>query len=100
MLDSLNMSAMSDRAAHRLLLWQHWLCLMFGVVIVLASIGCSRSDRVEVAGRVKRKSDGLPLVGAKVTFRDPATGKSAIGYTDTNGKYTLGTEKVGEGISP
>jgi hypothetical protein len=74
--------------------------LSLQATIVLAMVGCGRSDRIEVTGRVMRKADSTPLVGAKVAFRDPKTGRTAIGYTDASGKYTLGTEHVGEGIPP
>jgi carboxypeptidase family protein len=72
--------------------------LAIAAIAAVATGGCSGSDRVEVTGRVTRKADGTPLVGAKVAFRSEATGKAAIGYTDSNGKYTLGTERPGEGI--
>ena len=40
------------------------------------------------------------MVGAKVTFRSPGTGKTAIGYTSADGYYELGAAKPGEGLLP
>ena len=65
--------------------------------VLLGLAGCSVAERIDITGRVTR-NNGSPLVGAKVTFRSPETGRSAIGYTDANGKYTLGTTTPGEGI--
>jgi hypothetical protein len=70
---------------------------MWTVLIVIT--GCARSDRIGITGRVTRK-DGSPVVGAKVTFRSPRTGSTAMGFTDENGRYNLGTATVGEGIPP
>jgi hypothetical protein len=70
--------------------------LILGLVAVF---GCNGSEKIGVNGRVTRK-DGSPLVGAKVTFRSPRTGTTAIGYTDAGGHYKLGTATVGEGIPP
>jgi hypothetical protein len=46
------------------------------------------------------RKDGSPLVGARITFRSPESGKSAMGFTDSDGRYTLGTERPGEGVLP
>ena len=68
--------------------------------LVLISLqGCSGSERIGISGRVTRK-DGMPLVGAKITFRSPRTGTTAIGYTDNRGHYNLGTSTMGEGVPP
>jgi hypothetical protein len=72
---------------------------MLFVAALSSAIGCGRSGRTEVAGRVTR-NDGSPLVGARITFRNPTTGKSAMGFTDHDGRYQLGTEKAGEGVLP
>jgi len=61
--------------------------------------GCERSDKLDVEGRVTRR-DGTPLVGAKVTLRSADTGVTAFGYTDQDGRYSLGTSQMGEGIPP
>ena len=62
--------------------------------------GCGGStDRVDITGRVTR-ADGSPLVGAKVSFASNQTGKSALGFTDRDGRYELGTARLGEGIPP
>jgi Carboxypeptidase regulatory-like domain len=73
------------------------LVLMLSAVLALS--GCGNSGRVGVTGQVKRK-DGSPLVGARVTFRSPGTGKTASGFTDENGNYVLGTSTPGEGLLP
>ncbi len=69
------------------------------LAVLLSMVGCGGSGRTEVNGRVMRK-DGSPLVGARVTFRSPSTGKSAMGYSDKVGHYELGTATPGEGILP
>jgi Carboxypeptidase regulatory-like domain len=67
--------------------------------VLIAVTGCAGSDRIRITGRVTRK-DGSPVVGAKVTFRSPRTGSTAMGFTDEDGRYNLGTATVGEGIPP
>ena len=67
--------------------------------VLVAVIGCGSADRIGITGRVTRK-DGTPLVGAKVTFRSPRTGRTAIGFTDEDGRYELGTAMAGEGVPP
>jgi hypothetical protein len=69
------------------------------IAALVMSVGCSQSDKIEIGGRVTRK-DGSPLVGAKVTFRAPGSGRTATGVTDADGRYVLGTSKPGEGIPP
>jgi hypothetical protein len=75
--------------------------LVCGIVLFafLTIVGCGGSDRIGITGRVTRK-DGTPLVGAKITFRSPRTGTTAIGFTDNDGRYELGTATMGEGIPP
>jgi hypothetical protein len=74
--------------------------LVAGVTVVATCAGgCTKSDRIGVSGKVTR-DDGSPLVSAKVTFRSPGTGKTAIGYTDDHGHYELGTSRPGEGVLP
>lgn len=51
----------------------------------------------EVTGKVTR-SDGSPLVGARVIARVDATGKSANGLTDSGGQYALTVEESGTSI--
>jgi hypothetical protein len=69
------------------------------LIAVLATVGCQSSDRVIVSGRITRR-DGSPVVGSRVTFRSPSTGKWASGVTDGDGRYELGTTREGEGIPP
>jgi len=66
---------------------------------LLPLIGCGNSDRTQISGHVTHK-DGSPLVGARVAFRSPETGQSAMGFTDANGRYMLGTSPAGEGVLP
>jgi hypothetical protein len=66
---------------------------------VLCLTGCGGADRGGVVGTIA-KSDGSPLVGARVTARSDATGKWATGITDETGRYELGSEQPGDGIPP
>ena len=75
------------------------LCLFAVALTGVAASGCSKSDRIGVQGRVTRK-DGTPLVAAKIAVRSPESGKSAIGFTDSDGRYQLGTAAVGDGLLP
>ena len=61
--------------------------------------GCSKSERIGVHGRVTR-NDGTPVVGAQVIFRSAGTGRTATGFTDADGHYSLGTGQAGEGVLP
>lgn len=74
--------------------------LKFVVVLALMvqCVGCG-TDKATVTGSVTR-ADGSPLADARVVFRSPATGASARGVTDSEGRYTLGTLEKGDGIPP
>jgi len=67
-----------------------------GCGVLLVVLGCG-SDRAEVSGRVTR-ADGSPLVGARVIARSDATGKSANGVTNGDGRYVLSTVEPGDGV--
>jgi hypothetical protein len=70
------------------------------LLITLALLGgCQNSDRAYVSGTIKG-ADGKPIIGATVVARSGATGKSASGTTDDQGRYELGVEKSGDGIPP
>lgn len=69
------------------------------VILMASASGCNSDGRIGVGGRVTR-DDGSPVVGARVIFRDPKTGHTASGITDQEGRYELGSGKVGEGILP
>jgi hypothetical protein len=69
------------------------------IATLLPCLGCGDSDRTAVVGRVTRR-DGSPVVGARIAFRSPATGQTAIGFTDDDGRYTLGTSRAAEGVLP
>ena len=86
------LNSMNHRDRRR---WVHGAVLL----VLVAVIGCGSSDRIGITGRVTR-TDGTPLVGAKVTFRSPRTGRTAIGFTDEGGRYDLGTATAGEGVPP
>ncbi|MCA9238131.1 MAG: carboxypeptidase regulatory-like domain-containing protein [Planctomycetales bacterium] len=68
-----------------------------GLLFVLA--GCGPTDHAEVAGRVTR-TDGSPLVGARVTARPIGEGKTVYGTTDNEGNYTLSTGDPTAGVQP
>jgi hypothetical protein len=72
-----------------------------GALLLSLLIGCSGSSPTEkVSGVVTL--DGTPVEAAAVTFvpDDPATGKSAAGITDKDGKFTLTTFVGGDGALP
>jgi hypothetical protein len=64
-----------------------------------AVVGCGGGDRSAVVGQLLRQ-DGSPLAGARVTARSDKTGKWASGYSDAEGRFSLGTVQVGDGIPP
>jgi hypothetical protein len=79
--------------------WSCWLTSLIVASVVVAG-GCGpSSDKLNIEGRVTQR-DGTPLVGAKVTFRSGESGVSAFGYTDQDGRYSLGTTQMGEGVPP
>jgi len=61
----------------------------------LIVVGCGKN--VKVSGKVSF-SDGTPLDVGKVCFSDGTI--MAYGKIDTNGTYTMGMTKDGEGIPP
>lgn len=63
------------------------------------AVGCGGQGRTTVTGRVTR-TDGSPVVGARVVARCPDKGISARGRTDANGEYELGGLKQGDGVEP
>ncbi len=68
-----------------------WRLLLIGLLpaLVLASIGCGRSDLPEL-GRVQGTVtlDGKPLAGVIVTFQ-PDSGRPAVANADSEGRYDL-----------
>lgn len=70
-------------------------CVTFGTL--LFALGCGGGDRAEVSGKVTR-ANGSPLVGARVIARSDATGKSANGITDNDGRYVLSMVDPGDGV--
>ena len=65
----------------------------------VAAVGCAKSDKSTVAGRITLK-DGTPVAGVRVMFRSNKTGKSARGLTDADGNYELTSLTPGDGIVP
>jgi hypothetical protein len=63
---------------------------------MLFATGCG-GDVAHVSGRVSR-ADDAPLAGARVVARSDATGKSAEGLTDVDGRYALSTAELAEGM--
>jgi hypothetical protein len=66
--------------------------------LIIFSTGCS-AERATVNGTLLR-SDGTPLVGARVVARSNETGKSSYAQTDEQGRFELGGEEQGDGIPP
>jgi hypothetical protein len=74
------------------------ICLVLIFLLGLIA-GCGGADRASVSGTLQR-SDGTPLVGARVIARSSETGKYAYGQTNGDGHFELGVEEEGDGISP
>jgi hypothetical protein len=66
---------------------------------LIGNQGCGSSDRASVTGKLLR-SDGSPLVGARIIATSAETGKSAYGTTDKDGEFTLGVVQEGDGVPP
>jgi hypothetical protein len=66
-------------------------------VIGLAVVGCG-SGTIPAGGTITYK--GQPVADANVTFTPDGGGKMASGRTDAQGKFTLGTDKPGDGAMP
>ncbi|MDR1963291.1 MAG: hypothetical protein LBQ50_05890 [Planctomycetaceae bacterium] len=87
-------------------MYHHVFYIVFYVVFV-AIIGCSPSTRrnlpVEYVGGIVTK-DGVPLENACIQFipKTEEQGEAAVGYTDSNGKYTLTSMNgdLGKGALP
>jgi hypothetical protein len=71
--------------------------LFAGLVLVFAGCGSSgdREKVVPVSGVVTYQ--GKPLEGYRVTFMPTDGRRPAIGLTDAEGKFALGTNEVGDG---
>jgi hypothetical protein len=66
------------------------LVLFLGLALLAAVTGCGKSDRPElgtVAGTVTL--DGRPLPSANVIFTPNGPGRTSLGVTDADGKYSL-----------
>lgn len=68
-------------------------------VVCLALLGCGGSKTPHVTGTIKFK--GKPLAGAHVSFWPvEGTGRAASGFTDSNGRFKLGTLSADDGAAP
>lgn len=84
----------------------NWMALSSGLVLAVMTLGCSgnesevpgRPERTEVSGTITM--NGSPVEGATVTLRPVQGGHSAVGITDSSGKYVLGTFDKGDGVVP
>lgn len=63
-------------------------------IMVIATVGCGRSDMGRVSGVVTYK--GAPVADAIVSFT-PQNRPKAIGRTDATGRFTLNTFSKGDG---
>jgi hypothetical protein len=74
--------------------------LLIPLLGVMVTVGCGEKvSRGHVSGRLTL-AGGNPVVGVTVVARSAATGKSASGTTDGEGKFELGVEKPGDGLPP
>ena len=64
-------------------------------VFLAQCIACGSGSGTKVSGTLKL-GDGSPVVKARVTARNDATGDWASGITNEEGFFELGTEKAGE----
>src|SRR5947207_5917383 len=71
-------------------------------LLALSVAGCGNSSDIEqtvpVSGIVTYQ--GRPLEGYQVTFIPEDGHRPAVGVTDAAGKFTLGTNNVGDGAPP
>lgn len=65
--------------------------------LALTAVGCGQSETVPVTGTVTL--NGQPATDAEVIFT-PSTGRVASGATDSAGRFTLSTNKPGDGAVP
>ncbi len=77
----------------------------YGVLLAALLAGCGDGGQrskiekvVPVSGKLTYK--GAPLPQHQVTFQPTDGRRPAIGVTDAEGKFTLGTNKVGDGAPP
>ncbi len=73
-------------------------CAAFVVLATLLT-GCGGPAVTQVTGRVTL-TDGKVPVGVYVMFMDDVNKRSPSGMVDADGRYTLTTEKPGDGALP
>lgn len=78
------------------------LCAAAAALCIAAIVGCgggnSNPTTYPVTGTVTQGAS--PVEGATVTFVPSGSGKSAVGITDSSGKYALTTFESGDGAVP
>lgn len=74
--------------------WEQVGFALGGVMVLAAFSGCG-GRMGQVTGTVT--ADGQPVVGANVTFEDPARHLRSNGVTDGAGKYSLSTNTKDDG---
>lgn len=67
-------------------------------VLLLAVVGCAKSDIVPVTGTITL--NGQPAENAEVIFNPEGPGRMATGHTDASGRFTLETAKPNDGVMP
>ncbi len=76
-----------------------WGFFVVGLGLLLGcNAGSDSLDTIAVSGVVTLK--GSPVEGASVTFVPAGSGQSAVGLTDSAGKYALTTLTSGDGALP
>jgi len=71
--------------------------ILAAAVLAAVFAGCGQSETVPVTGTVLL--NGQPATEAEVLFT-PSKGRMASGQTDAAGKFTLSTNKPGDGAVP
>ena len=74
-----------------------WALLLAMALPPFVLVGCG-PGRVSVSGEVTL--DSQPLADAQVLFQPVSGGRPATGKTDAAGKFTLSTDKPGDGVAP
>ena len=81
--------------------WQTIVAVIVAGQLVITG-GCGGSGTLNISGQVVYSGNLQPakeLVGYIVTFEPLQEGTSATGVIDSNGRFTLSTFKVGDGVT-
>ena len=68
--------------------------LLLSLSVLLIAAGCGR--KVSFGGKVTFSDDGAPLTSGTVFFESPTL--AAQGKINTDGTYTVGTDKMADGL--